>query len=104
MLPARRIRAITQNFSLCLKQARARAKFAQQTLAERAGIDPVFVSFLENGHRQPTLAVLLSLEDALSIAPGTLMRRTAKRMTDATAGKTLASGRKSRPVRTSGRR
>jgi transcriptional regulator with XRE-family HTH domain len=101
MPSARRVRAVTQSFSIELKQARVRAKITQQTLAERAEIDPVFVSFLENGHRQPSLAVLLALEQAMALSPGTLMRRTVKRIAIAankprTASRKTAASKKSR--------
>ena len=63
-----------------LRKARDAAKLTQPALAERADIDPVFVSFLENGHRQPSLTVMLLLEGAMGLSAGELARRTAKQL------------------------
>jgi hypothetical protein len=43
-------------------------------------VDPVFVSFLENGHRQPSLTVLLAIERVLGLSPGELAHRTSRRL------------------------
>jgi transcriptional regulator with XRE-family HTH domain len=73
--------SIAKCFGLELRRARKGAGLTQQVLAERANIDPVFVSFLENGHRQPSLTVLLALERALGLGAGTLARRVGKHLT-----------------------
>lgn len=77
-MPAKRTAQSTAAvFGAELRAARKAAGLTQQTLAEAAEVDPVFVSFLENGHRQPSLTVLLALERATGVAPGGLVRRTA---------------------------
>ena len=78
-MPAKRqAKSVHVAFGAQLRLARLSAGQTQQSLAERADIDPVFVSFLENGHRQPSLVVLLALERSLGLRPGELARRTAK--------------------------
>lgn len=101
-MPAQRTaKSVAASFGVELREARVRAKLTQQAVAERADIDPVFVSFLENGHRQPSLTVVLSLERVLGLSAGELVRRTARRLalpTDAKAVKTNSAvrGRKAR--------
>jgi len=73
----RKAKSIATAFGAELRKARGAAGLTQQTLAERAEVDPVFISFLENGHRQPSLTVLLALERQLGLAAGDLSRRTA---------------------------
>ena len=81
MVPANRTRnPVATAFGIELQKARAHAKLTQQVVAERANVDPVFISFLENGHRQPSLTVLLAIERALSVRPGELARRVASRI------------------------
>jgi transcriptional regulator with XRE-family HTH domain len=78
-MPARDIaKSVALQFGRELRAARIGRELTQQALAEKAGIDPVFVSFLENGHRQPSLTVLLALEKALDVAAGELVRRVAQ--------------------------
>jgi transcriptional regulator with XRE-family HTH domain len=78
-MPAKRLaKSVAVQFGIELRNARATAKLTQQVLAERADIDPVFVSLLENGHRQPSLTVLLNLERVLGLDPGELSGRVAQ--------------------------
>jgi transcriptional regulator with XRE-family HTH domain len=86
-----------KHFGEELRRARLKAGLTQQALAERASIDPVFVSFLENGHRQPSLAVILSIERAVSVAHGALVRRVGKHF-DPTARKKTAVARRKKPT------
>lgn len=80
-MPTRRhAKSVATHFGAELRQARIAAGLTQQKLAERAEVDPVFVSFLENGHRQPSLAVLLSLERVLGLSSGELAKRVGKRL------------------------
>lgn len=83
-MPAqRRAKVVAAAFGIELRAARLKAHLTQQKLAEGAEIDPVFVSFLENGHRQPSLAVVLSLENCLELAPGELSLRVTRRLASA---------------------
>lgn len=80
-MPAKpRANPIAVAFGAELRAARLAVPLTQQVLAERAEVDPVFISFLENGHRQPSLRVILSLERTLDFDPGELSRRVAKRL------------------------
>src|SRR5690348_12095791 len=77
-MPATRFaKSVATQFGIELRKARIAAGLTQQVLAERAEIDPVFVSYLENGHRQPSLSVLLSLERVLNLPAGDLVQRVA---------------------------
>jgi transcriptional regulator with XRE-family HTH domain len=77
-MPAKRhAKSVATQFGIELRKARGAAGLTQQVLAERAEVDPVFVSLLENGHRQPSLAVLLNLERELGLAAGELVQRVA---------------------------
>lgn len=56
-------------FAAVLRERRERAGLTQEDLAERANVSARFVSFLENGRRQPSLSAL----DALSFGLGVSM-------------------------------
>jgi transcriptional regulator with XRE-family HTH domain len=96
-MPAKRLaKSVATQFGIELRNARSAAKLTQQVLAERADIDPVFVSLLENGHRQPSLTVLLNLERVLGLDAGELSRRVVLALhgsTDATRPKGTARRR-----------
>ncbi|HEX7348993.1 MAG TPA: helix-turn-helix transcriptional regulator [Rhodanobacteraceae bacterium] len=96
-MPAKRLaKSVATQFGIELRNARSAAKLTQQVLAERADIDPVFVSLLENGHRQPSLTVLLNLERVLGLEAGELSRRVAQALhdsADATRPKGIARHR-----------
>ena len=78
-MPAKRLsKSVASLFGAALRDARLSAQLTQQVLAERAEVDPVFISFLENGHRQPSLTVVLSLERVLGLDAGELSRRVVK--------------------------
>ena len=82
-MPAKRLaKSVATQFGVELRNARSAAKLTQQVLAERADIDPVFVSLLENGHRQPSLTVLLNLERVLGLDAGELAQRVAQALHD----------------------
>lgn len=40
----------------------------QDTLAQACGVDPAYVSRIENGDRQPSMPVLLKLAEALDVS------------------------------------
>jgi len=92
-MPAKRLaKSVAEAFGTELRAARLGARLTQQVLAELAEVDPVFISFLENGHRQPSLTVLLTLERELGLDPGELPRRVAARL-----GNELSRTSKKRP-------
>lgn len=84
-MPAKRLaKSVAEQFGGELRKARKDAQLTQQALAEQAEIDPVFVSMLENGRRQPSLAVLVSLERVLGLAPGEMVHRVVSGLTEST--------------------
>lgn len=48
-------------FATVLRDRRERAGLTQEDLAERADVSARFISFLENGRRQPTLSAIAAL-------------------------------------------
>ena len=87
-MPAKRQtkKKLADTFGAELRQARRAAGLTQQTLAERAEVDPVFISFLENGHRQPSLTVLVSLERVLGLKSGELVARVTSSLSKSAPG------------------
>ena len=73
-------------FGDLLKQLREERGLSQAQLALESDVDQTFVSLLERGRRQPTLATLFALCDALRIQPDTVVA-------------TLVAARKSRKRR-----
>ena len=63
------------NFGAALKSAREEAGILQAAFAERADLDPSYVSLLENNRKSPTLTVYFRICDVLGIKPSALMRR-----------------------------
>ena len=60
-------------FGRVLRERRLEAGLSQEKLALDAGVDRTFVSLLERGGRQPTLATLWRLAGALGVAPSELV-------------------------------
>jgi len=56
-----------------LKELRERQKLSQAQLAERAGVSQGLIWQLEHGLRQPGLATLVRIAEALGVAPGELV-------------------------------
>jgi len=66
---ARLLRAFGEN----LRVARERRNVSQETLADIARVHRTHFGALERGRREPGLATLLVLADALGAPPGTLL-------------------------------
>lgn len=62
-------------FSKRLESARSSRGWSQSDLAERSGLQPSAVSHYENGRREPSLANLLQISDALSVSLDWLLGR-----------------------------
>ena len=58
-----------------LRRARKAAGVTQEELAFDAKLDRTYVSHLENGHKSPTVEVLLRLCQALGVAASGLLAR-----------------------------
>ena len=71
---------VGRTFGDVLREARHGRKVTQEELAGLADYGTVFISLLENGHRQPTISAILAFEEALGLAPGELVKRTKIRL------------------------
>lgn len=70
-------KALPAAFGKALREYRERAGLSQENLADAAELDRTFIGMLERGQRQPTLETLFRIANALSVAPQTLIARTA---------------------------
>lgn len=67
-------------FGDVLRQARARQRVSQQDLALDSGLDRTYVSLLERGLRQPTLAAMFLLANTLGVEPASLIKKTTEQL------------------------
>jgi DNA-binding XRE family transcriptional regulator len=67
---------VRRAFGKVLKAARTSSGMSQQTLADGAGADRSYLSMLERGLQQPSLAMLLRIAKALSTQPEKLVSAT----------------------------
>ncbi|WEX09637.1 helix-turn-helix transcriptional regulator [Chelativorans sp. AA-79] len=58
-----------------MRLARIAAGFSQEELADRAGIDRTYVSGIERGKRNPTIAVVARFAEALGTTTANLLAR-----------------------------
>jgi len=63
-------------FGVVLRGARTSAGLSQEALGLACEIDRTYVSLLERGERQPTLATLFALSEQLGVAADTLVLHT----------------------------
>lgn len=61
-------------FGLALRNARHRVGLSQEGLAAKAGLDRTYVSGVERGTRNPTLAAMRKLADGAEIALSDLVK------------------------------
>ena len=52
-----------------IKELRNERSLSQEKLAEKSDLDRVFISYIENGHRQPTIVTLFKLAEGLDVEP-----------------------------------
>ncbi len=78
------------NFGAALKAVREEARLKQSEVAERADLDPSYVSMLENNKKSPTLTVYFRLCEVIGVVPSELM----KRVETGTAGAAKTKARK----------
>lgn len=62
-------------FGEILRELRADRGLSQAQLALEAELDQSFLSLIERGERQPSLATLFAICDALEIEPDDVVRR-----------------------------
>lgn len=60
---------IAKTFGIVLREIRTENKLSQEKLAEYCDLDRTYISLLERGHRQPSLATLFKISKALNIKP-----------------------------------
>lgn len=65
-------------FGKVLQRVRKERTLSQEDLAFKSQLDRVFISRLENGHRQPTISTIFRLCDALDIRPSQLITEVEK--------------------------
>jgi DNA-binding XRE family transcriptional regulator len=71
---ANSIKLRIMQLNIKLRQARKRAKLTQRQVAGLAGITVVYLSYLENGHSEPSLRVLKKLAKVLKTCPAELVK------------------------------
>ena len=64
---------IGRAFGARLRKLRQHRGLTQSEVAERAQVSLVYVSQIERGHRNPTLAVVLRLARAVDVTPSDLI-------------------------------
>jgi transcriptional regulator with XRE-family HTH domain len=62
-------------FGAWARDLRKRRKLTQGEVASRVGITATYLSQIEKGQRNPTLAVIVGLARALGVKPSTLVSR-----------------------------
>ncbi len=67
-------------FGEVMRQTRTSRRISQQALALESGLDRTYVSLLERGHRQPTLAALILLANTLDTDPALLVKKAKARL------------------------
>lgn len=68
-------------FGAALKRRRKAAGLTQEQLALAAGVERVYVSWLETGKHQPTFHVICRLAQELQCSPGVLVDDAASLLT-----------------------
>jgi len=56
-------------FGRIIREERKAKKISQEKLSKLTGLDRTFISLIENGKRNPTLATILKISAALEISP-----------------------------------
>ncbi|NML15484.1 helix-turn-helix domain-containing protein [Azohydromonas caseinilytica] len=66
---------IDEAFGAVLKELRASKGITQEQLGFDADLDRTFISLLERGLRQPSLASIFQLSKALGVSPSHIVQR-----------------------------
>ena len=61
------ISSISKHFGIAVRNRRKAAGLSQESLAERAGLHPTYVSMVERAVRNPTLDVSVGIAEALKV-------------------------------------
>jgi ribosome-binding protein aMBF1 (putative translation factor) len=73
-------RHVARVFGVVLRTVRHERGISQEALSDSAGLDRTYPSLLERGLRQPTLAMLLRIAEALGVEPAQLVNQTVARL------------------------
>jgi transcriptional regulator with XRE-family HTH domain len=65
---------LRKQFGRILRDLRTSRKLTQEELAERAGMDVTYLSDLERGRWNPSLAMIVDLANGLGIHPSDLLK------------------------------
>lgn len=71
---------IKQAFGAVLREHRKRANLSQEKLALECDLDRTFISLMERGQRQPSLATIFKLAEILNVPADTLIADTQKHL------------------------
>ena len=66
---------LVQSFAANLRKERLAARYSQEELALKAGMDRTYVSGCERGTRNPSLITVEKLATALNVSADSLIRR-----------------------------
>ncbi len=66
---------VRQRFGTRIKELRQERGWTQEDLSDKAGIGRVFISQLENGHKDVCLGVIETLADSFKVKIAELMQR-----------------------------
>lgn len=61
-------------FGILLKDLRKKKSISQEKLAEKTGLNRIFISLIETGKRNPTLTTICKLSQGLGIKPSELLK------------------------------
>ena len=67
--------AMRRAFGVWVRELRDRRGLTQATVAQQAAISVTYLSEMESGHHNPTLAVIVRLARALDVKPSQLVSR-----------------------------
>lgn len=68
------MQSISKKLGENLKKVRAKKKLSQGALARLLGVDKGYISNIENGKKNPTLATIERLAEALGISIDSLLK------------------------------
>jgi len=71
--------AYLEALGLAVRRYRHRLGYSQEDFAYEAGLDRTYVSGIERGVRNPTVATLLRITDTLGTTPGALLKAAEKK-------------------------
>jgi transcriptional regulator with XRE-family HTH domain len=68
------MKSLEVRFGVLLRELRVKKGFTQEGLATDCNLDRTYISMLERGLRQPTLATLFKIAEALSVSPSSMVK------------------------------